>query len=378
MIDQVADEARYALDTEFHGERSYFPKLALIQIGWREQVALVDPLAVDVGPLASLLDGPGLMVAHAGDQDLAILERACGTTPNRLFDTQLAAGFVGLGSPSLSRLCEQLLDVQITKGDRLTDWTRRPLNEGQRTYAASDVDHLVSLHDALDEQLADLGRVEWADAEMVARLARDRSPQLPERAWWKFKGARSLRGKTRRVAQSVGAWRERTAQRLDLPARFVLSELAMAGITQRAPRSVADLKSVRGLEVRSLRDGAADEILAAVSHGLEMDDGELQRPRRNPASDRRLQPAVTLLGAWLAERASELRLEASLLGTRADLNELVAEGTGRLAQGWRAEIVGEPIRALMEGEMCVVLADGGRRLTIEPRVPPNPETRPQR
>src|SRR5262249_43182502 len=128
---------RYALDTEFHRERTYWPRLALVQVAWPAGEtgpaggALVDPLAVDVAPLSNVLAGPGLMVAHAAEQDLEVLEQACGRGPTRLFDTQIAAGFAGHGSSSLAGLLQAFLGVQVAKGDRLTDWRRRPLTDSQ-------------------------------------------------------------------------------------------------------------------------------------------------------------------------------------------------------------------------------------------------------
>ena len=116
-------------------------------------VALVDPLAVDPEPLAQVLAGPGVMVAHAATQDLEVLSRACRVLPARLFDTQVAAGFLGYGSASLASLVERFLGVRLAKGDRLTDWSRRPLTPSQISYAASDVAHLLALADAISAQL---------------------------------------------------------------------------------------------------------------------------------------------------------------------------------------------------------------------------------
>src|SRR5262245_36224065 len=161
VVAELGDQPRYALDTEFHGERSYWPRLALIQLAWPDGIALVDPLAVDPAPLASVLVGDGCMVAHASDQDLAIIERACGALPSHLFDTQVAAGFIGLGTPSLAAAVERLLKTKLAKGDRLTDWTRRPLRAEQRAYAAADVDYLLALHDALVDRLNAEGRLQW-------------------------------------------------------------------------------------------------------------------------------------------------------------------------------------------------------------------------
>lgn len=369
LVREVRGADRYALDTEFHGERSYWPRLALVQIAWDGRIALIDPLAVDPRPLGEVLAGPGTMVAHAGDQDLAILERACGTVPTRYFDTQVAAGFVGLGAPALTRLTEQLLGTQLAKADRLSDWTKRPLGARQRAYAAADVEHLLALHDVLLARLEQRGRTEWAAAECAERLARDRSPQDPDTAWWKIKGARSLRGKSRRVAQTVAAWRERTAQRLDLPPRYVLSDLALAGIVHRVPLERAELVSIRGVD-GSLRDAVVGEILDAVRAGVELSEDALRSPPSATRSDRRVQTVVTVLGAWIVERSAELGLESSLLGTRADLTELIIEGTGRLARGWRAEIAGEPIRRLLAGEVCVVLDGATGRLRLEEHAGP--------
>jgi ribonuclease D len=362
LVDEVRDAPRYGLDTEFHGERSYWPRLALIQISWSGGVALVDPLAVDPKPLAELLGGPGLMVAHAADQDLGIIERACGRAPSRLFDTQVAAGFIGLGTPSLAAVVERLLGTRLAKGDRLTDWTRRPLRAEQRVYAAADVEHLLALHDVLVDRLSAVGRLQWAVDECEERRARVRSRPDPQTAWWRIKGARQLRGPARGVAQSVAAWRERTAEALDVPPRYVLSDLALAGIVQRPPRNRDDLGSIRGLDGR-MRDGQADELLAAVAAGLELDPKQVRMPAPERV-DRSLAPAVTVLGAWLAQRASELDLDPALLATRAELAQMLQGQPSRLASGWRDELVGAPLRRLLAGEAVLVLRDGGRRIEL--------------
>lgn len=361
-IDELRAEPRYAIDTEFHGERTYWPRLALIQLAGPNGVSLVDPLAVDPAPIGELLAGPGCMVAHAADQDLAILERACGTGPRVLFDTQVAAGFVGLGTPSLAALAERLAGTSLAKGDRLTDWTRRPLSPEQRAYAAADVEHLFAIHDALVERLETAGRLQWALDECEERRRRDRGRPDPETAWWRMKSARQFRGQTRGVAQAVTAWRERTAERRDIPPRFVLSDLALAGIVQRPPKSRADLQSVRGIDGK-VRDQQADELLAAVAQGLALTTADLRLPE-NEKVDRTLGPAVTVIGAWLAERAAELDLEPAVLATRADLSRLVQGAPCRLSEGWRAELVGEPIRRLLTGDAVLALADGGRRIEL--------------
>jgi len=362
LVRTLADEPRYALDTEFHGERSYWPHLALIQIAWPGGVALVDPLSVDVAPLGGLLAGGGCMVAHAADQDLSILERACGCAPSHLFDTQVAAGFMGMGTPSLAAAVEKLLGTRLTKGDRLTDWTRRPLKVEQRVYAAADVEYLLALHDVLVERLNEMGRLVWATDECEERRQRIRQRPDAETAWWRIKGARQLRGNGRGVAQKVAAWREQTAESLDVPARFVLSDLALAGIVQRPPRTRDDLTGIRGIDGR-LRDNTANDLLQAVAAGIELPTSELRLPESDKI-DRSLAPAVTVLGAWLSQRASELDLDPALLATRAELTQMLQDRPSRLATGWRADLVGEPLQRLLRGEAALVLRDGGRRIEL--------------
>ena len=153
VLDRLLRVDRYALDTEFLRERTYHPQLALLQLAWNDadgtHVALVDPLAVDVAPLRAVLGSDALAVVHAAAQDLAIVERACGVTPRRLFDPQVAASFLGFDQASLGALCEAWLGARLPKGDQLTDWTRRPLHDDARDYAAGDVLHLLDLHEKL-------------------------------------------------------------------------------------------------------------------------------------------------------------------------------------------------------------------------------------
>ncbi len=155
VLDALLRSDRYALDTEFHRERTYFPKLALMQVAWLDptapggqRVALVDPLTVDVHSFAELFRSDTLCVIHAAQQDLDVLTHAAGTIPAKMFDTQIAAGFAGYGTPSLVSLLQGEIGVSPAKGDRLTDWLRRPLSDDQMQYAAADVE-LLGVHDRL-------------------------------------------------------------------------------------------------------------------------------------------------------------------------------------------------------------------------------------
>jgi ribonuclease D len=365
LVEEWTGLDRYSFDTEFHRERTYFPKLALVQVGWGDQVALVDPFAVDVKALAPLFQAGGTMVAHAGDQDIEVLELACGVAPGKLFDTQVAAGFLGLSTPSLARLAESLLGVDLPKGDRLTDWTRRPLTPGQRSYAASDVIYLDQIRAALVARLESLGRLAWAEQECFELVERRRQPTPPEQAWWRMRDSRSLRGRSRGVAQEVAAWRERRAARLDRPVRHVLPDMALASIAHRPPRNRSELLAVRGLEGRSVGKEAEPELLAAVQRGLELPAEALHLPVESSVNrDRRA--AVALAAAWVAQLGEELEVDANLLATRVDLGDLLSGRASRLDTGWRAEVVGRPVRALAAGGAALAF-DGRGGLLLEER-----------
>lgn len=366
VVCEASAAEAYAVDTEFHRERTYYPQLALVQLGWPGGLALIDPFAIDLAPLSALLQGPGLAVLHAADQDLEVLDTACGAIPTRLFDTQLAAGFIGMSSPSLVNLVERLLGHRLPKGDRLTDWTRRPLTAEQQAYAASDVDHLLELRDLLAARLEERGRLGWAEQECEALLRRSRSAQDPTTAWWRIKESRQLRGKARGVAQEVAAWRERRAADLDIPPRFVLPDMAVAAIAQRPPRSRDDLGAVRGLDARHLKGGVVAAVLDAVQRGQALEPSQLRLPPVDDL-DRTLRPAVTLVSAWVAQLADDLDIDAGLLATRSDLHAFLRGDAGaRLANGWRHELVGTPVRHLVEGHAALAF-DGRGGLALEAR-----------
>ncbi|MBI2706147.1 MAG: HRDC domain-containing protein, partial [Actinobacteria bacterium] len=305
-------------------------------------------------------------VAHAADQDLEVLAYACDAIPGELFDTQVAAGFLGMASPSLGALLEKTLSIRTAKADRLTDWLARPLSKEQLDYAATDVAHLLEAYDVLVAELAERGRLEWARDECDQLRQRARGARDPEQAWRRIKEARQLRGRSRAVAQSVAAWRERRAAEVDQPVRYIMPDLAVVGIAQRPPSAPGDLKRIRGMAGRGLSEGAAKAVLEAVKAGKEnpppIDSGAVGREL-----ERELRPAVSLVSAWVSQLARDLEIETSLLATRNDLEALLrGDPAARLARGWRAALVGEPIRRLVEGEAALAFAGGGR-LVLEER-----------
>jgi ribonuclease D len=365
LCDEMVDEPYYAFDTEFHTERTYFPYLGLIQLAWADKTALVDPLAVDPHPLARLFSGEGIAVAHAAEQDLAVLRAACGTVPKTVFDTQVAAGFLGLSSPSLARLVEQMLGITLPKGDQLSDWTQRPLTERMTTYAAGDVIHLLALRSTIAQRLTETGRLDWALEECQVMLSERDRTVVPEEAWWKLGDIRRMRPRTRGVAQELSAWRERKAIELNRPRRTILSDLALQAIVQRPPTSRDELQQMRGVDGRHLAQGGAAEILDAIERGRQLSPEALRLPPEG--GDAFAPPAAVAVCSGLVRHiADELDFDQALLATRSDIARLLCGERSRLDVGWRSAIAGDPIRALMAGQVTIAFQpDGG--LVVEPR-----------
>lgn len=365
LVAEASAAPSYALDTEFHREQTYFPRLGLVQLAWGERVILLDPIAISLDPLAALLDSPATAVMHAPDQDLEILRHLVGRVPARLVDTQTAAGFCGLRSASLRDLLARFLDIDVAKGDRLTDWLRRPLQPDQLAYAAADVRHLPPLWAALTVRLEAHGRVEWCEEECERLRRRQSAPRRPEDAWLRVRELRRLPRRSQPLAIAVAAWRERRAAQLDIPVRYVLSDLALAAVVQSAPTSQAALAAVRGVDGRAMSGSAGNDLLEAIAQARR---NPPRVPRKPKGPDRsHLQPVVALVSAWLSQIARDDDLDPALVATRADLASfLEGEPDARLAGGWRYERYGSRVEELLAGNAAVALEPDGK-LRLEKR-----------
>ncbi len=369
LLDDLRGADAYGLDAEFHGESSYYPRLAVLQVASPDRVAVIDATTVDVRPFAAILQGPGLMVAHAGEQDLQVLQRSTGAIPGRMLDTQIAAGFIGFGSPSLARLVSDLLGVRLEKGARMSDWFKRPLTTEQVTYAAADVVHLLDLRAVIEERLAAKGRLDWAYDESERRR-RVREPDIGV-SWWRLKGWRQLRGPSRGVAQELAAWRETAAMAADKPARRILADEAILLLAERPPRSIRDIPKSRLFDAGRLSSKVVDELMAAVARGLELPPGAVRLPPDTDLAPH-LQTLASLLAAWVAQQARSLSIDATLLATRADIEAFLRRvPDNRLERGWRAELVGSTVERIVSGRAAIAY-DGKGSLVLVDRDPDVP------
>lgn len=373
VLAAAREAGRCALDTEFVWERTYAPALCLIQLAVGDRVAVIDPLeGAPTEPVAELVADPAVVkLMHAPGADLAAFVLHHGIRPQSVRDTQLAAGFAGLGgSLSLERLLEAAIGVHLHHDEGFTDWHRRPLTPAQVAYAADDVVYLAAAADELDGRLARLGRGGWLSEEEQARYGPDAHlVQEPEAAWTRVSGRGKLRGEQLAVLRAVAAWREREARRRDLPASWLIKDATLIEVARRRPADARQALAVRGLQLR--RGAQLDGLLDAVRHPVA---GDGERPRE-PSADvrRRIRVVLPLASAVLQACCAEAGIASELVATRADLETLIEQVAGGgdhpLLHGWRREVAGEPLLRLLNGRTALVVLPRAPHVAFQPREP---------
>jgi ribonuclease D len=366
---------RLGIDTEFMSEGRYRALLCLVQVavdnpqGGEPLIFLIDALTdVDVRPLAELLGDPQIQVIlHAGRQDVAILRRAWHTELNNIFDTQIAAGFAGASAQAgYGNLLSQVLGLRVGKTASYTRWDARPLTEEQLGYAAEDVAHLLQLADEIQSRLQSSGRLEWAREE-CRRLESATDERDPDTAWERLPRVGQLDPRARAVARELAAWRERTASESDRPVGSVLADPALLELAKRKPTATAGLEQIRGLHPPTIkRRGQA--ILEAIARGREATP--IARDEARGRSEPGDAPLIALAEALLRARSLEAGLAYELIASRAELEQIVGavrrrepEPEVRTLGGWRAELVGDDLRSVLDGRSALSVG-AGRRLSL--------------
>ena len=342
---------RLALDTEFMRERTYHPQLCLVQIGTESDCCLIDPLVgLDLTPLHELLqDRAKLKILHAARQDLEVLLLSGGAVPGPLFDTQVAAAFLGFPPQvGYAELVARQLGHSIDKGQTRTDWSRRPLTPAQVAYAADDVRHLLTLHTDLQAALVAKGRADWVAAEATGY----ENPALyrtdPAQAWRRLKGLNRLQPAEQSAARALADWRERRALESDKPRGWILADEALYALAAREPVAIEALESVPGLPPGVIRK-RGEELLELLRAARADGSGvPLAAPKRPEPAQMAL---ATRLLQVVRDVAAELDVGAEVLATRKDV-EAIAFGTcaaddSPLMHGWRREVVGAKLLAAL-------------------------------
>ena len=360
-------EAFVAIDTEFMRERTYWPDLCVVQLAGASEVAIVDAEApgLELEPLRELLADTAVeKVFHAARQDIEIFVLKFGDVPRPLFDTQIAAMVAGFGDQvGYDALVAALAGGQIEKAHRFSNWSARPLSPAQITYAAADVTYLRVVYEKLRAELERKGRLGWV-AEEMAVLADPKTYRVePETAWRRLR-ARSSNRRFLGVLQAVAAWREREAQRINIPRQRVLKDESLLELAATVPDTAQALARMRGI-ARGFAEGSSGaSLLAAIAAAQPLAEHELPESARNDRNYRPSPALVSLLKVLLAAKSEQHQVAPKLLASSEDIDRLAGEDAPDIAalHGWRREVYGADALALKQGR--IGLGVDGRRVTL--------------
>lgn len=352
-----------AVDTEFMREQTFWPQLCLIQIASGDTEVLIDALApgLDLAPVFDLMaDSAITKVFHSARQDVEIIHHLSGQVPQPIFDSQVAAMVCGFGeSVGYGMLVKRVLNRNLDKTSRFTDWTRRPLSERQLTYAIGDVTHLRDLYPKLKAQLDESGRESWLDEEMAVLTDPNTYAAPPEEAWKRLK-IRSKTPKSLAIAMELAAWREQEAQAQDVPRSRILKDEALHDIANQAPKSPEELGGLRTLHNGFARSSRGRAVLEAVQRGLERDPKSLPHLPRSQPMPPEAAAIVDLLRVLLKATASHHGVASKLIATSDELEHIARSDNLDLPvmKGWRRKLFGDAALALKRGELSLAIRNG--------------------
>jgi len=366
---RLRQETYVTVDTEFVRERTYWPELCVVQLAGAQEVVIVDALApgLDLTPLKELLGDPRVVkVFHAARQDVEIFLLRFGEVPSPLFDTQVAAMVAGFGDQAgYESLVSAFTDRQIDKAHRFSDWSARPLSPAQIAYAAADVTHLRNVYEQLHARLAEEGRLAWVAEEMAALADPATYRTAPEQAWERLR-PRSNNRRMLGVLRAAAAWREREAQRLNVPRQRILKDETLLEIAASMPTTPEALARARNLArgFAESRQGAA--LLAVIKEALLLPKDALPEPLRKQEGAKPSPALVALLKVLLLAKSEEHHVAPRLVASTEDIEKLAAEEDPDIAalHGWRRDVFGADALALKAGQ--IALSAGGKRVKLVP------------
>ena len=367
VCDRLAAEEFVTVDTEFMRERTYWPELCVVQLAGEHDVVVIDAQApeLDLAPLGELLADQSVMkVFHAARQDVEIFVLRFSDVPRPLFDTQIAAMVAGFGEQaSYDSLVSALAGGSIDKAHRFSDWSARPLSPSQINYAAADVTYLRTVYTRLCARLQQDNRLDWVAEEMAA-LA---NPALyrvePEAAWERLR-PRSNNRRFLGMVRALAAWREREAQRVNIPRQRLLRDETLLEIAATAPADPDALARARGISRGFAEGRTGASLLAAIDEAKALPEDTLPEAPRSREGARPSPALVSLLRVLLAAKCEEHHVAARLVASAEDIDRLASEDRPEIAalHGWRREIFGEEALALKQGRLA--LGVDGRRIKL--------------
>ncbi len=354
LCDRLSNRDFVGVDTEFLRRNTYRPKLCLVQLAGGKEAAAVDVLTpgIDLAPVRELMLNPRVTkVFHSASQDLEVIQLVAGEVPQPIFDTQIAAMVCGYGEqPSYAKLVEEIEGVELAKSAQQSDWSRRPLTDSQIEYAVQDVAHLGSIYRKLRRRLKDLDREKWVACEMAALTDQDAYCTDPRDAWRRI----SIRRPTRQslaILREVAEWRERIADRKDIPRAWILKDSVVAEIAQKAPHTKAELGLVNGFPARLVERPSGRKVLQLVKQALDLDPAEWPEAPESSGRPRVRNSDVARLQALLKRCCEEHKVAPGFVANRGELTRMAAgDQSGiRALNGWRKTIFGDAALALIDG-----------------------------
>lgn len=351
------------VDTEFLRERTYYPKLCLIQLAFpsdqEDNAVLVDPLdnQLDLSPLYDLfLNSNVVKVFHAARQDLEIFFHDKNIIPNPLFDTQLAAMVCGFGEQvGYETLVRSICKVNLDKSSRFTDWSLRPLSDSQKDYALADVTHLRQIYEYLKSELKQNKREAWVQEELNILKNPETYITRPNEAWKRIK-IRSNSSKFLGIVSKLAEFREKYAQQNDIPRNRVFKDDALMEIASLKPKSFDELSRSR-LLLRDARKGRiASGILESVKAAQVSNFEEVNKEVKLAKNLNGNSALSEMLRVLLKAKSEELGVAAKLIAISADLDSLASgERTVPALLGWRHKVFGKDALDLCNGKVGLFL-----------------------
>ncbi|MDT7953278.1 MAG: ribonuclease D [Acetobacteraceae bacterium] len=364
---RLRSEAFVTIDTEFMRERTYYPELCVVQLAGVDDVAVIDAEAdgIDLAPLGELLaDTSVVKVFHAARQDVEIFLELFGVVPTPIFDTQVAAMVAGFGDQvGYDALVSATTSGQIDKAHRFSDWSARPLSAAQVIYAAADVTWLRLVYQNLCERLEREERLDWVREEMAVLAEPSTYRADPETMWERLR-PRSTNRRMLGLLRAATAWREREAQRINIPRQRLIKDESLLEIAASAPTTVEALSRIRGV-TRGLAEGKTGAgLLAALREAAALPDDALPAAPRAREGAKPSPALVSLLKVLLAAKCEHHNVAPRLLATADDIDRLASEDEPDIPvlSGWRREIFGEDALLLKAGH--ITLGVDGKRIKL--------------
>lgn len=357
LCTHLATRPHFTIDTEFLREKTYYAQLCLIQVATEDVAACIDPLALeDLSPLTDVLANTDITkIFHSSSQDLELLYQVTGTMPSPVFDTQVAASLLGQGEQvGYAKLVEQITGVQLPKDHTRTDWSRRPLDEGQIDYALNDVTYLLQVWANQHHTLVEKDRLAWLQHDFDALTDPARYEIDPNDAWKKVKGAKRLRGKALPVVKTLAAWREQQAKDRNKPKRWILDDNLILDLARFQPKAHEAMHKIRGIDAgRIKRDG--DTLIRIIEEGAKLPRDEWPSFKTDYETLSPNQEAmVEFLLALLRLKAHEAEMSVGALSSRKEMEALVrGKRDLPVLKGWKLAIAGETLQHALDGKISL-------------------------